>query len=166
MTDEEEKAQLDKAWMASRIIWFVLFGTLGIYVIVAKFLEGNLTQMEAMPFGLFKNILFGVAIVLFITAHFVRRSLIGSPDSDATGTPSRTATQLGQTPAAGRYIVAIVASAALSESIGVCGLVLFVLSQDATTLYQFVGISAIAMFIYRPKREEFEEIVASAGRKG
>jgi hypothetical protein len=52
----------------------------------------------------------------------------------------------------------MVASLALSESIGVYGLVLFFLGESFRTLYIFIGISALAMLLYRPKREELETL--------
>ncbi len=49
---------------------------------------------------------------------------------------------------------------ALSESIGIYGMVLFILSKDSMTLYQFITMSAIAMFYYRPRKEELLEVAA------
>jgi len=52
----------------------------------------------------------------------------------------------------------MVISLALSESIGLYGFVLFLLGDGFRTLYIFVGISALALFFYRPKREEIETL--------
>lgn len=52
----------------------------------------------------------------------------------------------------------MVVSLALSESIGIYGFVLFLLGDSFGTLHIFVGISALAMFFYRPKREELETL--------
>ncbi len=52
----------------------------------------------------------------------------------------------------------MVVSLALSESIGIYGFVLFLLGDGFRTLYIFIGISALAMFFYRPKREELEAL--------
>lgn len=58
--------------------------------------------------------------------------------------------------------MALMVSLALSESIAIYGLVLFFLGDDYQSLYLFVGISAIAMFFYRPKKEELEELIRAA----
>ena len=50
-------------------------------------------------------------------------------------------------------------SLALSEFIGIMGLVLFFLGDNFQVLYTFMAISTIAMFLYRPKREELETLV-------
>ncbi len=57
-----------------------------------------------------------------------------------------------------RYATAMVVSLALSESIGIYGFVLFLLGDNFRTLHIFVGISALAKFFYRPKREELETL--------
>jgi len=57
-----------------------------------------------------------------------------------------------------KYATAMVVSLALSESIGIYGFVLFLLGDNFRTLYIFVGISALAMLFYRPKREELETL--------
>jgi len=51
---------------------------------------------------------------------------------------------------------------ALSESIGVFGLVLFLLGKNPTDLYLLILISAVAMLIYRPRKDE----VISLSQKG
>ncbi len=57
-------------------------------------------------------------------------------------------------------------SLALSESIGIYGLVLFFLGDSFQTLYIFIGISALGMFHYRPKREEIEKFAVAMQTKG
>lgn len=57
-----------------------------------------------------------------------------------------------------KYTTAVIVSLVLSESIGIYGFVLFLLGDDFRTLYIFIGISALAMFFYRPKREELETL--------
>ena len=47
-----------------------------------------------------------------------------------------------------RYMIVMLISLALSEAIGIFGLVLFFLSEDYLTLFLFIGCSAIAMFIF------------------
>ena len=49
-------------------------------------------------------------------------------------------------------------SLALSEFIGIMGLVLFFLGDNFQVLYTFMAISALAMFFYRPRREELETL--------
>lgn len=55
---------------------------------------------------------------------------------------------------------------ALSESIGVYGLVLFFLSKDSGVLYQFIVMSAIAMLYYRPRKEELLQLAVEMNKQG
>ena len=52
----------------------------------------------------------------------------------------------------------MIVSLALSEFIGIMGLVLFFLGDNFQVLYTFMAISAIAMLFYRPKRQELETL--------
>jgi hypothetical protein len=166
MMNQTETAQLEKAWMATRIVWSALLGSLGVYLIVAKVLEENLTPFENIPFELLKNILFGVAILVFIAAFFVRKALMGTADESAPLAPRSMPSPVAQATASQKYIVGIVATSALCESIGVSGLVFFILSRDTAALYQFVAVSALAMFIYRPRKEEFMKVATGTRRNG
>jgi hypothetical protein len=64
-------------------------------------------------------------------------------------------------PAVIKYGVAVIVSLAISENIGIFGLVLFVLSKDFQTLYILAIISAIAMLYHRPKMKELQKIVST-----
>lgn len=68
-------------------------------------------------------------------------------------------TMPGEKPARNRYLLTIIVSMALAESIGIMGLVMFMLGDDFNTLYIFMALSALAVFLYRPKRHEYISIV-------
>ena len=46
------------------------------------------------------------------------------------------------------------------------GFVLFLLGAGFQTLYTFIGISALAMVFYRPKREEMEQLAKTYEQRG
>ncbi len=64
-----------------------------------------------------------------------------------------------------KYFTAVIISLALAESIGIYGLGLFFLGGGFETLYLFNVLSAIAMFFFRPKGEEFEKLVPHSSRQ-
>lgn len=66
-----------------------------------------------------------------------------------------------QHPAVGRYTVVIIILAALSESIGIYGVVLFLISKNSLVLYQFITISAAAMIYFRPRKEELLQLAST-----
>ena len=68
-------------------------------------------------------------------------------------------TMPGKKSAKNRYLLTIAVSMIIAESIGVLGVVMYMLGDDFNTLYIFSGLSFLAMFLYRPKLEEYQSIV-------
>ena len=58
-----------------------------------------------------------------------------------------------------RYLVTIIVSMSLIESVGVFGFVMFILGDNFNTLYIFSGLSVLGLFLYRPKVNEYAKIV-------
>ncbi len=90
--------------------------------------------------------LFGLSLAQLGIAFFLRKFQLKPTESNRKD-PVKT------------YATAVLVSCAFAESIGVCGLVLFLLRPDFQTLYMFIAVSAIAMIVYRPKREELEGLL-------
>jgi len=49
----------------------------------------------------------------------------------------------------------------LVEVVGIFGLVMFIFGDGFNTLYIFTGLSALGLFLYRPKADEYAEIIAA-----
>lgn len=164
MITETDKEQIEKSFMILRIIWAAILGTLIIYLFICYQFGDQIQQpsRSQFPLATLRNILYGVAAVTLLLSHFFRRFMLtrrpGSSGTTALKSPSHS----NLSSVLGKYTVALIVSLALSESIAIYGLVLFFLGDDYQTLYFFVGISAIAMFFYRPKKEELEELVRAA----
>ena len=58
-----------------------------------------------------------------------------------------------------RYLVTIIVSMSLIESVGIFGFVMFILGDNFNTLFIFSGLSALGLFLYRPKVNEYAAIV-------
>ena len=58
-----------------------------------------------------------------------------------------------------RYLVTVIVSLSLIESVGIFGFVMFILGDNYNTLYIFSGLSALGLFLYRPKVDEYATIV-------
>jgi hypothetical protein len=58
-----------------------------------------------------------------------------------------------------RYLVTVIVSMSLIESVGIFGFVMFILGDNFNTLFIFSGLSALGMFLYRPKLDEYARIV-------
>jgi hypothetical protein len=147
------------------VIWTALLVSLFIYVFVCHFFGAEIRANAGpdFPIGLFKKILYVVALFTFAIAYFLRRLMLSGRIASSQGSIVKPATPSDQPPYLAKYTIAVVVSLALSESIGIYGLVLFFLGQDFQTLYTFIAISALAMIFFRPKMEELERLVSVAG---
>jgi hypothetical protein len=75
-------------------------------------------------------------------------------------------TMLGNKSAKSRYLLTVIVSMLLVEGVGTLGIVMFMLGDDFNTLYIFLGLSALGVYLYRPKEDEYDRIVdALADRK-
>lgn len=64
-----------------------------------------------------------------------------------------------------RYLVTVIVSMTLMESIGAFGFVLFMLGDGNNNLIIFTGLSALGLFLYRPKLNEYSQIVELLANK-
>ena len=159
MLDQAEREKLGKGMMVLWIIWGAMLASLGIYIVVCYFIgqQYEPAVSENFPFELMKNILYVISLATFILIHFLRMQMIRVRAGGPPGAPEGSEDTEAH-PAYGRYAVAVIVSMALADSIGIYGVVLFLLSLDYKVLYSFVVISAVAMVFYRPKFEELENM--------
>jgi len=132
--------------------WFILAGMvlmLAGMVLVCEFAAEQIrTVVPAGPPVLIRTILYGVAIVTFPITNLLRYIMVRLNQ-----------TMPGDKPARSRYLKTVLVSLSLAESPGIYGLLLFVLGDDYNTLYIFSLLSLLAVFLYRPKLDEYQSIV-------
>lgn len=152
----ESKNRLTILWF----IWAGIFGSLPIYVLICHLVGDGIRQSLGpnFPLDLLKNGLYGVAIFTLLLTPFLRKFMIGGRSRGLGSETPQSPLISNQSSPIAKYTVAMVVSLALSESIGIYGFVLCLLGATFQTLYIFVGFSALAMFFYRPKREELETL--------
>ena len=167
MLEKNEIEQLDKAWVIIRIIWGALVGSLAVYLLVCMIMKDQLRPMEiGFPLETLKIVLFGVSLLTFFSIYYIRKAMLQMSIRGSASPFMPNASAQIQHPAAGKYLTAIIVAMALSESIGVYGLVLFFLSKDSGVLYQFIVMSAIAMLYYRPRKEELLQLAVEMNKQG
>ncbi len=165
MLNPDEKKLLAKGILTINIIWGAMLFCLVIYLYVCHLLKENMQPGVSadFPLALFRNILLLVSVGAFFVAVFMRRTMLKVKPGDASAA-SLELSQCQQHPATGRYLTAIIVSLALSESIGIYGVVIWFMSMDFQSLYLFVFISAIAMIYFRPKMEELTNMAKAMKR--
>lgn len=152
MIEPDEIKKLDSGFSLILIIWGAIFASLGVYLGVSLFIADTLTAAvgDKFPLVTLRYALFGISAATLVAVHFLRGFMLGHPGAvkNLRSMPS------AQHPAVARYSVIVIVTSALLESIGIYGLVLFLLAKDALSFYQLLGVAAVAMLVYRPKKEE------------
>jgi hypothetical protein len=159
MINETEKEAVEKGMKTLWFVWAAITASLLIYfyIIYAFGEEIRPPLGEDLPLELLRNILYGISVIILFLAHFLRKWIIKSTSFSAQLYKDRK--EFSNQPAyMMKYTAAVVASLAMSESIAIFGLVLFLIGADYQTFYIFLAISALGMFFFRPKRAELEEL--------
>jgi hypothetical protein len=153
-----ERGTNEKGFLTLWIIWVAMAGSLLVYVFLChQFGEGiKPTGSHYLPLGLIRNILTVVSLVTLFLSHFIRKRMLEGRFGGSGFGQFKTGAASSQPSPFAHYMAVIIVSLALCESIGIYGLVLFLLGDSFRTLHVFIGISALAMYFYRPKRQEFE----------
>jgi drug/metabolite transporter (DMT)-like permease len=150
MTEQE----LDKRLMTLRIIWFALLMSLGVYLLVAIQFGTNVqSSINEEALGIRRTVLYAMAFAIFIATRYVRKLIMSGKNQ--VSQPAQSLEQL----ALQKYSAATIVALAMSESIGISGLILFSLGKNSTDLYLLTLISAVAMVVYRPRKDEMLHLV-------
>lgn len=156
--DQKEMKQLDTGWTVVLLIWGAILASLGIYLVICIILEKELqiNLDPKLPLETIKYALFSVSFITLFVVHYLRKFLLR--DSNSIVNSSQTSSL--QHPAVGKYLVTVIITSALLESIGIYGVVLFFMAKDTLSLYQLLIISAVAMIYFRPRKDELLNIAA------
>lgn len=93
---------------------------------------------------LIRTILYGVTIALFPLTNLLRHILLRLNQ-----------TMPGDKPARQRYLLTVVITMALIETVGIFGFLMFVLGDDFNTLYIFSVLAALGIFLHKPDLDEY-----------
>ena len=168
MVEVQERDAIDKGMQTLWVIWVAMLGSLLIYIFICHQLGEGLIGAEGtqLPISLLRKIFFGVTAAELIMIYYLRRFMLKGRSSVSGATITRGSATMSQPPFVGHYTSVVIISLAFSESIGIYGFVLFLLGGGFKTLYTFIGISALAMVFYRPKREEMERLAKTYKQVG
>jgi len=146
--------ELDKRLMTLRIIWFALLMSLGIYLFVGFRVGTNLQSLvNEDTFGILRTVLYAMAFAILIATRYIRKLIMSG--KSRVSQPAQALEYL----ALQKYSAATIVALAMSESIGIYGLILFFLGKNSTDLYLLILISAAAMVMYRPRKDEMLNLV-------
>ena len=154
MLGRVEPVQLKSDLFLPWLIQGVMLASLVVYIIVCITLGDQIQQpLPEAQRVLIRTILYVVAIVTFPMTNLLRYIQLRLNQT----MPFSSIDPEGE--AKKRYFVTIIVSMSLIESVGIFGFVMFVLGDNFNTLYIFTGLSALGLFLYRPKVHEYAGIV-------
>jgi hypothetical protein len=132
--------------------WFVLgmiLMTLIIYLFICHQFGSALQEPLPEERRVFiRSVFYAIAIIIFPITNLIRHIQLRLNQ-----------TMPGNKSAKSRYLLTVIVSMMLVESVGVLGFVMFMLGDDFNTLYIFLGLAALGLYLYRPKVEEYQQIV-------
>jgi hypothetical protein len=155
ITDQE----LNKGMLNLKLIWFTMLASLGIYLFVGLRVKTIVqVPMDKDTFAIIKKVLYVVAFITLIATVYIRKLFLSGKIQP------RPPDQTSQHPALQKYTAATILALAMLESIGIYGLILFLIGKNTMDLYLLILISAAAIFIYRPRKDEVTKL-AQESRK-
>jgi hypothetical protein len=138
-------------WFVVGLVALSILGYLGICLYFGDAIQ------DALPEGrrvLIRTTFYALAIVSFPLANLIRHVQIRLNQ-----------TVPGSKSARSRYLMTVIVSMAIVEIVAGLGLVMFLLGDGFNTLYIFLGLAALGVYHYRPKEEEYVEIVEALAVK-
>ncbi len=153
MTEQE----LDKRLVTLRIIWFAMLMSLGIYLFVGILVGANAqSSVSEDTFGILRTVLYAMAFAILIATRYIRKLIMSGKRQ--VSQPAQALEHL----ALQKYSAATIVALAMTESIGIYGLILFFLGKNSTDLYLLILISAAAMVMHRPRKDEMFNLVQAS----
>lgn len=133
-------------------IWLCWFSMLAIWLGITLFFDFTSDQYrletpESPPVFL-RSMLYLATIATFPLSNLLRHIMIRLNE-----------TMPGATSVKSRYSKTILISMLIANSIGCYGVLLYLQGDTINTLYIFSSLSALALWLYRPKPQEYQQII-------
>lgn len=142
---ESPKNILLPHWLIVAVMLITLLGNVVICHVFGHELQTPLPEGQR---EFIRTIFYVIAIALMPLTNLIRHIML-----------KLNQTMPGDKPARSRYLLTVIVSMVLMETIGILGFVMYMLGDDFNTLYIFTGLSVLGMFLYRPKEGEYIQIV-------
>jgi hypothetical protein len=108
---------------------------------------------------LFRTVFYVIAIMTFPLTNLIRHIQLRLNQTMPYSDKATRHDDSVDPEAKARYLVTVIVSMSLIEVVGVYGFLMFIWGDGFNTLYIFTGLSALGLFLYRPKIEEYIEIL-------
>ena len=153
--DEGEKWMIERQWFTVRILWGSLMTALAVYLVIAT-VRGSeaAVGIETQPgdpawLAHAPRYVMGImSLGMLIAAFVIRRAAVNPKSLISRFT--------------GAYLNTTIVAWALCESVGIFGLVNFLIEGEFLWLYVFVGVSAAALVLLRPRKRDLIDLAISS----
>jgi hypothetical protein len=146
-TIESKKLQSDLLlpWI---FLVFMLLTQAGLVFVCLYFNDEIRLAAALEPPILVRTILYFVAIATFPLINLIRYIMLRLNQ-----------TMPGEATAKSRYFITVMISLSFAETLGIYGFILYLIGDNLQTLYIFITLSVVALFLHRPKLAEYLSIV-------
>jgi len=170
MLEPEERESLERGMLTLRITWVLFVAALVVYIIIANIITDDFIEevsLDNILLWMMRITLLVISVFCLIFAYFIKRFMLKVYLRDSkrnfiqkmfasVSIILSSGAVLSSSYAVSRYMSTLISCIAFSASVGIFGLILFIIGGGFLTFYCF--ISAIAMFSFRPRFEEIERL--------
>lgn len=139
--------KFDRGMLTLKVIWLAMLMSLVIYLFVGLYVGTNVqSSINEDSLDILRVIFYMLSFAILMATRVARRLILKGKRYYQAATLQTSSLQ--------RYLTAMIVALTMSETMGIFGLVLFLLGKNSIDLYLLVGVSAAAMIMYRPRKEE------------
>lgn len=149
MTQNTEVQRFQYDLFPHRLIMAIVMLLALAYVAIGYRFDGQLQQhLPESQRIIIRTVFYAIAIIIFPLTRLIRHIMVRLNQ-----------TMPGGRPASKRYLTTVVVSMAMIQNIGLFGFVVFMLGDGFNSLYIFIFMDLLGLFLYRPKLAEYLSIV-------
>ncbi len=134
-----------------RLLWILLglvLLTLATYIFTSYYFGPQIRSViDEQQRILIRSVLYVLAIATFPLTNLIRFIMVRLNQ-----------TMPGKSTVRQRYFGTLLVSMVFASTIGIYGFIMFILGDNYNTLYIFCSLSALAVYLYRPKIAEYHSI--------
>jgi hypothetical protein len=144
VTDSHQNS-LSAHWTICAMMFVLLIGYNAICHVYGEQIRVPIDESQRV---IIRTVLYTIAIILFPLTNLMRHILLRLNQ-----------TMPGPRSASQRYLLTIVITQSMIESIGLFGPVMFVLGDDFNTLYIFSILGILGIFLHKPSDSDYNDII-------
>ncbi len=173
MLDDIELRNLDKGWLIIRVLWATLYAILGICLIVANISDAHAEINDISGTSdILRYVVCGMALFTFAVSYIIRRLMLRLDEISFNRCLElvplyHTIRESHDDPVQmilARFVICSILYGTLLAAVGTYGLVVRFATNDFFSLYVLVGVSAIFLYVLRPRKNRLLAMAVEAKR--